>query len=70
MAIENTAKHKPMVMPLVQNWVSPDREPDDDFLHRLEFHYSHDELWPHPYDHLYVSLRSGRTIHSQVVDMT
>ena len=24
--------------------------------------FSHDEVWPQPYDHLYVSLRSGRSV--------
>ena len=24
--------------------------------------FLHDELWPHPYDHLYVSLRSGGSV--------
>ena len=32
------------------------------FLHVLEDSFSHDEVWPQPYDHLYVSLRSGRSV--------
>ena len=34
----------------------------DEFLHVLEESFSHDEVWPQPYDHLYVSLRSGRSV--------
>ena len=28
----------------------------------LEDSFSHDEVWPQPYDHLYVSLRSGCSV--------
>ena len=28
----------------------------------LEDSFSHNEVWPQPYDHLYVSLRSGRSV--------
>ena len=34
----------------------------DEFLRVLEDSFSHDEVWPEPYDHLYVSLRSGRSV--------
>ena len=34
----------------------------DEFLHVLEDWFSHDEVWPQPCDHLYVSLRSGRSV--------
>ena len=34
----------------------------DEFLHVLENSFSHNEVWPQPYDHLYVSLRSGRSV--------
>ena len=34
----------------------------DEFLHVLEDSFSHDEVWPQSYDHLYVSLRSGRSV--------
>ena len=34
----------------------------DEFRHVLEDSFSHDEVWPQPYDHLYVSLRSGRSV--------
>ena len=47
---------------LVENWVSPEGEPVDEFLHALEDSFSHDEVWPQQYDHLYVSLRSGRSV--------
>ena len=45
-----------------QDWASPEGEPVDEFLHVLEDTFSHDEVWPQPYDHLYVSLRSGRSV--------
>ena len=35
---------------------------DDEFLHVLEDTFSHDEVWPQACDHLYVSLRSGRSV--------
>ena len=45
-----------------QKQVSPEGERVDQFLHVLEDSFSHDELWPHPYNHLYVSARSGRSV--------
>ena len=33
-----------------------------EFLHVLEDSFSHDEVWPQPYDHLYVLLESGRSV--------
>ena len=50
------------VIPLVENWASPEGEPVDEFLHVLEDWFSHDEVWPQPYDHLHVLLRSGRSV--------
>ena len=54
MDIENATRTRAFVLPLVENWVSPEREPVDEFLHVLEDSISHDEVWPQPYDHLYV----------------
>ena len=34
----------------------------DEFLHVLEDSFSHDEVWPQPYLHLYVSLRSRHSV--------
>ena len=62
MDIENATRTRAFVIPLVENWVSPEGEPFDEFLHVLEGSFSHDEVWPQPYDHLYVSLRSGRYV--------
>ena len=59
--MENTTRTRAFVVPLVENWVSPEGEPVDEFLHVLEDSFSHDEVWPQPYDHLYASLRSGRS---------
>ena len=62
MDIENATRTRAFVVPLVENWDSPEGETIDEFLHVLEYSFSHDELWPQPYDHLYVSLRSGRSV--------
>ena len=62
MDIENATRTRAFVIPLVENWASPEAEPVDEFLHVLEDSFSHDEVWPQPYDHLYVSLRSGRSV--------
>ena len=62
MDIENATRTRAFVVPLVEKWVSPEGEPVDQFLHVLEDSFSHDEMWPQPYDHLYVSLRSGRSV--------
>ena len=62
MDIENATRTRAFVIPLVENWASPEGEPVDEFLHVLEDSFSHDEVWPQPYDHLYVSLRSGRSL--------
>ena len=62
MAIENATRARPFVVPLVKNWASPEGEPVDEFPHVLEDTFSHDEIWPQPYDLLYVSLRSGRSV--------
>ena len=53
------------MIPLVGNSASPEGEPVDEFLHVLEESFSHNEVWPQPYDHLYVSLRSGRCVGKQ-----
>ena len=62
MDIENATRTRAFVIPLVENWYSPEGEPVDEFLHVFEDSFSHDEVWPQPYDHLYVSLRSGRSV--------
>ena len=59
---ENATQTRAFMVPWVQNWVSPEGEPVDGFLHVLEDLFSHGEVWPQPYDHLYVSLRSGRSV--------
>ena len=61
MDIKNATRTRAFAIPLVKNWASPEGEPVDEFLHVLEDSFSHDEVWPQPYDHLYVSLRSGRS---------
>ena len=58
---ENATGTRAFVVALAENWVSPEGEPVDEFLHVLEYLFSHDEVWPKPYDHMYVSLRSGRS---------
>ena len=60
MDIANAARTRPFVVPSVENWASPKREVE--FLLVLEDTFSHDEVWPQRYDHLYVSLRSGRSV--------
>ena len=62
MDIGNATRTRAFVIPLVENWASTEGEPVDEFLHVLEDSFLHDEVWPQPYDHLYVSLRSGRSV--------
>ena len=62
MDIKNATRTRAFVIPLVENWASLKGEPVDEFLHVLEDSFSHDEVWPQPYNHLYVSLRSGRSV--------
>ena len=62
MDIENATRTRAFVVPLVENWASPEGEPVDEFLHVLQDSFSHYELWPQHNDHLYVSLRSGRSV--------
>ena len=62
MDIENATRTRAFVVPLVENWVSPEVEPVDEFLHVLEDLFLHDEVWPQPYNDLYVLLRSGRSV--------
>ena len=62
MDIEHATRTRAFVIPLVENWASPEGSPVDEFLHVLEDSFSHDEVWPQPHDHLYVSLRSGRSM--------
>ena len=62
MDIENATRTRAFVIPLVENWASPEGDCVDDFLHVLEDSFSHDEVRPQPYDHLYVWLRSGRSV--------
>ena len=59
---ENATRTRAFVIPLVENWASPKKDPVDEFLHVLEDSFSHDEVWPQTYDHPYVSLRSGRSV--------
>ena len=61
MDIKNATRTLAFVVPLVENWVSPEGEPVDEFLHGLDDSFSYDEVWPQPCEHLYVSLRSGRS---------
>ena len=49
MDIENATRTRAFVVPLVENWVSPEGEPVDEFLHVLEDSFSHDDVWPQPY---------------------
>ena len=62
MDIENATCTRAFVIPLVENCASPEGGPVDEFLHVLEDSFSHDEVWLQPYNHLYVSLRSGRSV--------
>ena len=62
MDIENATRTRAFVIPLVENLASPEGKPVDEFLHVLEDSFSHNEVWPQPYDHLYVSLRSGSSV--------
>ena len=62
MDIENSTCTRAFAVPLVENWVSPEGQPVDEFLHVFEDLFSGDEVWPQPYDDLYVSLRSGRSV--------
>ena len=62
MDIENATLTRALVFPLVDNWASPEGEPVDEFPHVLEDSFSHNEVWPQPYDHLYVLLRSARSV--------
>ena len=62
MDIENATCTRAFVVPLVENWVSPEGEPVDEFLHVLKDSFSHDGVWPQPHDHLYVSIRSGSSV--------
>ena len=62
MDIKNATRTRAFLVPLVENRVSPEGEPVDEFLLVLEDSFSHDEVWPQPYDHLYVSLQSGRSV--------
>ena len=62
MDIKNATPTRVFVVPLVENSVSYEGEPVHEFLHLLEHSFSHNEVWPQPYDHLYVSLRNGRSV--------
>ena len=48
MDIKNATRTRAFVVPLVENWVSPEGEPVTEFLHVLEDLFSHDEMWPQP----------------------
>ena len=60
--IENDTRTRAFGIPLADNLASPEGEPVDEFLHVLEDSFSHDEVWLQPYNHLYVSVRSGRSV--------
>ena len=62
MDIESATRTRAFVIPLVENWASPEGKPVNEFLHVLEDSFLHNEVSPQPYDHLYVSLRSGRSV--------
>ena len=62
MDIENATRTRAFLVPLVEKWVSPEGEPVDEFVPLREDSFSHDEVGPQPYDHLYVSLRSGCSV--------
>ena len=62
MDFENATRTRAFLIPLVENSVSPEGELVTELLHVLEDSFSHDEVWPEPYDHLYVSLRSRRSV--------
>ena len=62
MDIENATRTRAFVIPLVENWASREGEPVHEFLHVLEDSFSHDEVWPQPYHHLYVLLPSRRSV--------
>ena len=62
MDIENATRTRALVISLVENWASPEGKPVHDFLHVLEDSFSHNEVWPQSYDHLYVSFRSRRSL--------
>ena len=46
MDIENATRTLAFVIPLVENWASPEGEPVDEFLHVLKDSFSHDEVSP------------------------
>ena len=62
MDIKNATRTRAFVIPLVENWAAPEGAPVNEFLHVLEDPFSHVEVWPQPYHHLYVSLQSGRSV--------
>ena len=66
MDIEIATRARALAITLVENWASPEGEPVDEFLHVLKDSISDGEVWPQPYDHLYISLRSGRSVGEDV----
>ena len=62
MDTKNATPTRAFVVPLVQNCISLEGKPVDEFLHMLEDLFSGDKVWRQPCDHLYVSLRSGRSV--------
>ena len=60
--IENATRTRAFAIPFVENGPSPEGQPVDEFLHVLEDSFSHDDVWPQRYDHVYVLLRSGRSM--------
>ena len=51
--IKNATRTHSFVVPLVENCIPPEGEPDQEFMHVLEDAFSQDEVWPQPYNHLY-----------------
>ena len=45
MDIEKATRTRAFVIPLVDNWASPEGELVDEFLHVLQDSFSHDEVW-------------------------
>ena len=62
MDVKSATCTRAFVVPLVENWVSSGGERVEEFLHVVEDSFSHKEVWPEPYDHLYMWLRTGRSV--------
>ena len=62
MDIENVTHTRPFVVPLAQNWISPEGKAVDKLLPVLENIFQLIEAWPRPYDHPYLLLRSEHSV--------